>query len=191
MFLGMFMQGMQWRHFFGAFFWAFFLFGCTATKVATQAEDQDVLEDNSQGYLLIGVVNNYSLDGVLIWGEIDLKLTPNDLSAGENYFLVPVPAGNYRIGQINYSSYVRIKLDDAYWSFSVKPSTINYVGHLNVKRSAYYFFADDIELKNQAVDALEYMETYYPTILSDRALIYGGPGNDFFYSFVAGLGADE
>lgn len=185
------MQGMLWRHFCGVLFIALFLSGCAATKVATQAEDQDVLEDNSQGYLLIGVVNNYSLDGVLIWGEKDLKLTPDDLSAGENYFLVPVPAGNYRIGQINYSYYLRTKLDEEYWSFTIKPGTINYVGHLNVKRPAYYFFANDIELKNQAVDALEYMENYYPTILSGRALIYGGPGKDSFYSFVAELEGEE
>lgn len=167
------------------------LSGCGATKVSAQKQDTDKLTSNTQGYLLIGLVNNYSLDALYIWGEKDLKLTQNDLSAGENYILIPVPAGNYRLGQINYNYYIRTKLDDDLWHFTVKPGHINYVGHLTVNRPFFWFFANDVELKNQAVGAQIYLEEYFPKLLGERSLIYAGPGQDRFFEYLTQLEAES
>lgn len=167
------------------------LTGCGATKVSAQKQDQDQLATNEQGYLLIGLVNNYSLDALYIWGETDLKLTRKDLSAGENYLLIPVPAGQYSIGQIDYNGFIRTKLKDDIWQFTIKPGHINYIGHLTVNRPVFWFLANDIELKNQAVGALKYMDTYFPKLLQERSLIYAGPGQDSFYEYIEQLEASD
>lgn len=168
---------------------ALLLSGCGATKVSAQKQDQDKLTSNEEGYLLIGLVNNYSLDALYIWGEKDLKLTQQDLSAGENYILIPVPAGDYRLGQINYNYYIRTKLEDDVWQFTIKPGHINYIGHLTVNRPFFWFFANDVELKNQAVGAQLYLEEYFPKLITERPLIYAGPGQDKFYQYIAELEA--
>lgn len=167
------------------------LSGCGATKVSAQKQDDDRLATNQEGYLLIGLVNNYSLDALYIWGEKDLKLTREDLSAGENYILIPVPAGSYRLGQINYNFYFRTKLEDDIWQFSITPGQINYIGHLTVNRPSFWFFANDVELKNQAAGAQLYMEEYFPGLLSERSLVYAGPGEDKFYEFIEQLEATD
>lgn len=165
----------------------FWLSGCGATKVSAQKQDQDKLNSIDQGYLLIGLVNDYSLDALYIWGEKDFKLTRQDLSAGENYILIPVPAGEYRLGQINYNYYFRTKLDEDAWRFTIKPGSINYIGHLTVNQPFFWFFANDIELKNQAVGAQLYLEAYFPNLIKERNIVYAGPGQDQFYEYVAQL----
>lgn len=167
------------------------LSGCGATKVSAQKQDQDKLNSNTQGYLLIGLVNDYSLDALFIWGEKDLKLTRQDLSAGENYILIPVPAGEYRLGQINYNYYFRTKLDEDAWRFTIKPGQINYIGHLTVEQPFFWFFANNIELKNQAAGAQRYLEAYFPNLITERNIVYAGPGQDRFFEYIDQLEAEN
>ncbi len=181
------MQGRCFKWFVVIFALSTLVAGCGSTKISAQKQDDDRLTTNQDGYLLIGLVNNYSLDALYIWGDTDLQLTEEDLSAGENYILVPIPSGNYQLGQINYNYYFRTKLDDDIWRFTIAPGQINYIGHLTVNRPNYWFFSNNIELKNRAASARLFMEKYFPSVLSERKLTYAGPGEDKFFDFIAQL----
>ena len=163
------------------------LAGCVATSVSSQKQDTDKLVETNQGYLLIGLVNDYDIQALYVWGEENLKLTREDLSAGENYILLPVKAGEYYFGRIDYNYYYRTSLNEDDWRFEVKPGRINYVGHLTVEQPFYYFFANHIELKNRAATAQLFMEKYFPGLLTSREMFYAGPGQDRFYSLIAAL----
>jgi hypothetical protein len=163
------------------------LSGCVATSVSSQKQDADKLADTNQGYLLIGLVNDYDLQALYVWGEENFKLTHADLSAGENYILLPVKAGEYHFGRIDYNYYYRTKLNEDEWRFEVKPGRINYVGHLTVEQPFYFFFANHIELENRAANAQMFMEAHFPGLLTSREMFYAGPGQDRFYDLIAEL----
>lgn len=160
----------------------FLLSGCSTT-VDTIKKDIDKIEPSNKddkGYLLLGLNSNRNLKSLYIDGPKDIEVTQKDLQIYDDYIFLDLPEGEYRISKIRFSRYVRSDIDEeSYWSFSVKANEINYVGDLNIKS---FFFSSNytIELINNSSLALEFLEQSYPTILSKRAITFGGPGKDLF-----------
>ncbi len=161
---------------------AAFLVSC-AQKVSSIKNDVDVPLDENMGYLLIGVETNLTLSRISISGEKYLKLSSEDLRRGSQFILVDVPAGEYSIDKIQLFGNFRTKLENGYWNFSVSPSVISYVGHLNVKTLSLWPLVTQVELQNRSSEALEFLEDSFPNILSNRTIVYQGPGTDPFLQF--------
>lgn len=161
------------------------LIGSCVQKVTTLKSDIDLQLDENTGYLLIGVETNLTLKSISISGEKNLKLSGDDIRKGSQYILVDVPAGDYSIDQIQLGGWFRTKLDNGLWDFTVSPGVISYVGHLNVETVSIWPLRTQIELENRSSAALQFLEQSFPNILSNRSLVYHGPGTDPFMKFVA------
>lgn len=153
-------------------------------KVTTLKKDIDLQLDENMGYLLIGIETNLTLKQISISGEQLLKLSGDDIRRGSQYILVDVSAGDYSIDKIRLSGWFRTRLDSGLWDFTVSPGVISYVGHLNVETLSLWPLISQIELENRSSEALEFLEKSFPTILSNRSLVYQGPGTDPFLNFV-------
>ncbi|WP_416305765.1 hypothetical protein [Neptunicella sp. SCSIO 80796] len=166
------------------------LLSACATKVSSISKDAIRKLDAEEGYLLIAIDTDVDLKEIEIWGRKNIALTSNDLQAGSNYILIPLPAGDYSIHNIRLNRiYKFADFEPDLWSFKVKKNVISYVGHLNMetfyrKWSVY----SRIQLLNKSSVALEYLEQHFSTILSARDVQYSGPGHDDFFAVV---GADK
>lgn len=162
--------------------WALCLLGCAST-VSNLESDSDVLAQN-QGYLLIAIDTSVDLYEIWFTGEKTIKFTTDDLTAGSNYILAPLPAGTYKLDRIKTYKIMKLSgFDEEYWSFDVSPGVISYVGHLTVdRRNWWYSYA--VQMLNKSSLALEYLEENYQNILHSRNVEYWGPGEDSFFDFV-------
>ena len=164
-----------------------FLFsGCSSIPIKTLKQDQDVLNNaEKQGYIVLGVNSDFSISSIVIEGESDFVIDSSIPSEGRSYFIAPVPKGKYKISRISLSRirYFDLDFEEFSFSFSIEPNKINYVGELSLRNASgdYAYF----ELVNRSSLALEFLELKYPTILSNKSLIYKGPGKDSFFELVS------
>lgn len=168
----------------------YFLFSCNAT-VSTLKQDAEVItaDDTQKGYLLLGVETNYNLKNIDIDGPQDIRLTHVDLKSGSNFILIPLTSGYYTIDRIAVSNFAKFGFEQSdNWRFEIKPQTISYVGHLEFKNKGYYSSESTVVLMNRSTEALIYMEQAFPSILNNREIYYGGPGNDDLFEFLRTLG---
>ena len=177
-------------HYFFILLSILFLSACNTT-VSTLKTDADAISetDLTSGYLLIGVETNFNLKEINIDGPTDINLSHKDLRAGNNFILVPLPAGTFEVTGINMTHYSHFEMrEEDDWSFEIKPQTISYVGHLEFDWRGFNRSYAHIELVNRSTEALEFMQKDFPNILSSRMLYYGGPGEDSFFDFLETLG---
>lgn len=168
-----------------------FLTGCTNTvKSIDKGSENTINLSKEQGYLLIGVDTEYNLKKISIDGPDYIRLSHHDLRAGSNYILIPLESGEYNIEEITYNSYWKSKpIDESEWVFTIKPQTISYVGHLQVEKELFYGRVVDIELVNRSTEAIDFMTLNFPSILHERELFYGGPGEDNYFQYIKEIGA--
>lgn len=168
---------------------SFLLLACSCTsKITTLENDRDTLANQDDAYIFMAVETNFPLDKLQVSGAKNFYLSEENLEYGSNYVLLPVPAGKYKITKINQSSYIYYSLKDRnqYWTFDIKPGTINYIGHLiNQTRG----WVATIEMENRSSIGLEYLEENFPEILAERGIVYSGPGEDEFLATFANRGA--
>ncbi len=151
-------------------------------QVVSIKTDEDLPLTEKEGYLLLAVETDRKLNHIQIGGKKTIRLTNEDLRKGSNYILTNIPAGEYRIKKIEFSSYFGYRMGKGYWSFEVKPGVISYVGHLTIDFSN--FGRGFFELVNQSSLALEFLEGKFPNILKNRRVEYWGPGEDRFFDEV-------
>jgi hypothetical protein len=163
----------------------FLVAGC-ATKVTSITQDKDKIVTLDKGYLLLGVQTNLDLKSIHIKGQEDIELSSSDIKQGSNYLLLDLKVGEYRIDQVKLDNYWRRELSDKeYWKFEVSAGKINYVGHLELVTWGNWYPTTKAELVNRSSEALEFLESKFSNILNNRSLIYGGPGQDYFFDFLA------
>lgn len=161
---------------------------CTST-VETITVDQDTISNRGDGYLLIGIETNRNLRSIELGGSNSVKLSHQNLRAGSNFILIDLPAGDYIVEKIDLNRWYRLFInDEENWTFTIKPQTISYVGHLEIANSGFFRPSSEIELVNRSTEAVEFMEDFFPSILESRVLYYGGPGNDIFFDVINGGG---
>ncbi|WP_199608843.1 hypothetical protein [Flocculibacter collagenilyticus] len=162
-----------------------FALSACATKVTSLNSDADKALTEDMGFLLIGVQTNQDLKSILISGPQNIELSSQDIKKGTNYILIDLEVGQYTIDKLQLDNYWRLFLDDEeHWQFSVKSGQINYVGHLEVVKHGFWNPITAVELVNRSSESLEFLESSFPTILANRELIYGGPGQDRFFNFL-------
>ena len=170
---------------------AFLLLSACRSTVTTMKVDTDKIQTVafSMGYLLMGVDTNSDLKHIDINGPDPIRLTHADLKKGTSYILIPIAAGEYSLSNVQFNNYYnsRMKNDDV-WQFEIKPATVSYVGHLEVKTKGYFVFYSSTELVNRSTEALDFMQEDFPLILNNRSMYYGGPGEDTYFQFIDGLG---
>ena len=169
----------------------FFLYGC-ATQVSTLKSGEHKTLKSGKGFILLGVETNANLNSIYISGPQSIKLTHSDIKEGTNFLFVDLKAGKYKIDRvaIGKNRNLRLKQDDISWDLQIESGKISYVGHFEWKThsySRYYSFWSAsyfVELVNRSSEALEFLEKEHPLMLSQNSLVYGGPGKDYFYSFL-------
>ena len=166
------------------------LSACRSTVTTMKADtDQIRTVDPSMGYLLMGVETNSDLKHIDINGPTPIRLTHTDLKEGTSYILIPLAAGEYSLSNVQFNSYYNSRMKNRdIWQFEIKQSTVSYVGHLEVKTRGFFVFYSSIELVNRSTEALDFMHEDFPSILNNRVMYYGGPGEDTYFQFVNGLG---
>ncbi|MEP4889032.1 MAG: hypothetical protein ABJV04_03320 [Aliiglaciecola sp.] len=163
-----------------------FLTSCV-NKVSSIKQDIDLKLEADMGYLLMGVDSNVSMKDVDIVGQSNIRLSSEDLRPGTQYILIDLQAGDYQFESIKLNSIFEVELVEGYWNFNVRPSGISYIGHLDVKADTFFlhqFTRTNVELTNRSSEALQFMETEFPNILSKRTMYYEGPGKDPFLRFM-------
>lgn len=165
---------------------------CT-TQVTSLKQDQDVVSEANQGYLLLGIQTNRSLKSIEISGAQRIELSSKDVKRGTNYLLVDLKAGQYTIDRLLLDRSISVNLEnEEYWQFEVVPGQISYVGHLElVTRGFSIFTSNRSELVNRSSEALEFLADNYPNIFSSRKITYSGPGDDSFFSYLNSLDEAE
>ena len=170
---------------------ALVLLASCATEVTSIKQDQHRILDSGKGYLLLGVETNRDLKTISISGPQNIKLSSANTKRGTNYLLVDLEAGIYTIDKVRLDNYWRFDLDDEeYWTFEVLPNQISYVGHLEIVQRGYWQRYTHAELVNRSSESLEFLEKKFPNVLSNRAIAYGGPGEDNFFEFLTVSGKE-
>ena len=157
-----------------------------ATQVTSIKQDQDRELGSDSGYVLLGIQTNRNLKGIFIKGPQNIKLSSADIKQGTNYLLVDPKTGVHTIKRVILDDHWFVDLDNEdYWTFDVKPNQISYVGHLEIVRRGFWGGYTRVELINRSSEALEFLEDKFPRVLRSHTLTYGGPGNDFFFQYLA------
>lgn len=154
-----------------------------STTVTSLKKDEDVHLLQDEGYLLMAVDTNISLDKLYISGEKNIVLTSQDLEAGTNYILINLPAGNYEFDKVKLSRYWRLNMSQDIWDFNIKPNNISYIGHLTVK-SFFWGSQFRLELENKASQAFKFIKEKFPNILASKELAYGRSESDRFFELL-------
>ncbi len=157
------------------------LFACSQQVTTVKTAHSAELAANN-GYLLLSVDSSVDLEQLNISGQKSFFLGAADLSKGNHYLLVDLPAGDYQIDSVKLSQWWRLQLKAGYWNFSVHPGQISYIGELQLKGQAP-------ELENRASMALQYLEKEHAKLLRSYQVRYSGPGDDHYFEFVAAKGA--
>jgi hypothetical protein len=173
--------------------WCLLFVSSCATTVSSIKNDALVVnETNSSsslnsGYLLIGVETNRDLKNIFISGMQTIKLSHEDLRFGTNYILINLAAGNYLVDSVALNSYQKLRLgDEENWHFKIKANTISYIGHLELQSRGFFSLLSRVELVNRSTEALEFMNSDFPTILAARKMYFGGPSDDYFFDYLNG-----
>ncbi|WDE00598.1 hypothetical protein [Thalassomonas actiniarum] len=157
-----------------------------ATRVTSLQNDQNLVLKQGKGYVLFGIQTNQNLKTINISGPQNIQLTSKDIKEGTNYLLVDIEAGTYTIDRLMLDNYWELVFDDEEsWQFDVSADEISYVGHLEVVRRGHWYPRINIELVNRSSEALEFLEENYSNILMTNSVVYGGPGQDRFFEFLA------
>lgn len=170
-------------------FVSFLTVSCAQT-VETVADDRLITtaaENLDQGYVLIGIDSNETLQSIYLTGPRSIRLSEEDLEYGSNYLLFAVPAGTYTFDEIRLNRFYEFELEDSdnIWSIDVYPNRISYVGDLHIKVNYGYLSAGlALELINRSSYALQFLERRFPLLLQSYELAYGGVGDDAFLEFV-------
>lgn len=168
------------------------LLSSCAKKVTSINKDQDNILAQNKGYLLLGIQTNLDLKSIGISGQENIKLSSRNIKEGTNYFLLDLEAGNYTIDEVKLNNYWRRELsDEELWQFEITSGKINYVGHLEVVTWGYRRPITKAELVNRSSEALEFLEGKFPNILTNKSIVYGGPGQDSFFEFLATQNKEE
>lgn len=157
------------------------LFACSQQVKTIKHAPNTALAVNN-GYLLLSVDSSVNLEQLNISGEKSFFLGAADLTKGNHYLLVDLPAGEYQIDSVKLSHWWRLELKPGYWNFSVHPGQISYIGELQLKGQAP-------ELENRASMALQYLEKEHAVLLRSYQVRYSGPGDDHYFEHVAAQGA--
>lgn len=161
------------------------LLSSCASTVATVKVDQTLQVSATDGYVLIGIDSNSSLDRIDIRGKKSIRLAQQDLRPGSNYLLFQLPAGDYYFSYVSLGYQRGFVLDDPdLWGIQVQPSRINYVGDLSFQTRGVFGNRAAIELFNRAASAYQFLSERFPQVLASHQLAYGGPGEDFFLPFM-------
>lgn len=166
------------------------LVNACATRVTSLKKGTLHQLTEDQGFVLLGIESNRNLKMVKISGPQNIELSSIDIKEGTNYLLVDLEAGIYTIDRVILDDYWMVKLDEDDWQFEVKPDGISYVGHLEVARGGFFDLMTSTELVNRTSQALEFLEKDYTKLLSSHTVVYGGPAEDHFLSFLAELKKD-
>lgn len=176
------------RHFLFALSCLLLVSSCATSVSSIKNDALSVNETNSnvsRGYLLIGVETNRDLKNIFISGMQTIKLSHEDLRFGTNYILIELAAGNYLIDSVALNNYQKLRLsDEENWRFEIKPDTVSYIGHLELQSRGFFSFVSRVELVNRSTEAIEFMESDFPTILSARKMYFGGPSDDHFFNYL-------
>lgn len=161
------------------------LSGCVQ-KMESIKEDVALELNADEGYLLIAVDTNLTLEKIVFSGRKRIALTSADLQAGSNFILLTIPAGDYQIEQVYFGRRLRLDdFEDDLWQFKVNKDSISYVGHLTLQSRSYFWrVRSNIELLNKSSLALEYMEENFANIVNSKTMVYAGPGEDSFFEVV-------
>lgn len=163
------------------------LLSACAAEVSSLQEDKDKPLQQNSGYLLLSIDTSYDVKAIHISGPKDIVITHKELKEGTNFVLTDLPEGTYTMEKVELDRYWQATFkDQELWQFDITKQSINYVGHLELSRT-YWFIGTNAELVNRSSEALEFMEQKYPSILGQRDLFYGGPGEDNFFSLLKSL----
>ncbi|WNC68944.1 hypothetical protein RI845_02030 [Thalassotalea nanhaiensis] len=157
-----------------------------ATKVESIDQESEVALQEKQGYLLLAVDTNRSLQEIILTGTKRIALSEKDLKSGSNYILVPLPVGQYEISKVTFNNYAYLKdFEDDIWAFTVEENKINYAGHLKMNSYVvWYYVASRMSLNNNSSIALEFMEDKFSNILLNHPMTYSGPGEENFFELI-------
>lgn len=143
------------------------LISCTTTRNTTTKDGDSLAPD--QGFLAMSitatdpVVLNYI--NRLNKGHFGIAITDNlSISKGLSYWVIPIPAGEYRwisLDVVDLSGQPTTGNLGANSHFSIKPNTINYIGHIQIDIvggvSRFRISAD-----NEESSMINYVEKNFP-----------------------------
>lgn len=177
----------------------FLLSGCLLTKVSSINEDTGNHLKEKEGYVLLTFDTNINLNSVTINGPKRIQVTSENLTSGRNYLLLTLPVGQYELQDIVLDNF-GTKLSDfpnSQWSFDIKESVVNYVGDIHIRDKSIfqslrylllitegYGYQLDTAIVNNSSMALEHLRHFYPNTMKTRDLVYSGPGEDDFLSWI-------
>lgn len=162
-----------------------FITSCAST--VNEVLDGNQVLPPKHGYVLLPVFSNTDIYQIRISGEKYFQLDENNLNSPRKYLLIQLPAGDYSYSEIRLNKYtIMSDFEDGIWDFTIKPGVINYVGHLLVHNNSPFWDAYQLSyvIQNNASIALEYLEKKYPKLIQSYSIVYSGPGEDDFFSFV-------
>lgn len=165
------------------------LLASCASTVDEIIVDNHVLKSNT-GLALIPIFSNLDIYQIRISGEKYFQFDANNIDFDKKYLLVELPAGEYSYSEIRLNKYTIIsEFEEGKWSFNVKPGVINYAGHFVIHNSSEMWGVYQLSfmIHNNASMALEYLEDHYPHLLKTYSIVYSGPGEDDFFSFIESL----
>ena len=170
-----------------------FLTGC-ASKVNIISSDLQVNLPSKMGYVLLPIYSNTSIFELRVSGSKYFKFDISDLRYKKNYLLIQLPEGKYSYSEIRLKKYTVINdFKSSLWDFTVKRGVINYVGDFNLTNHSktYNTYNLTYEIHNNSSVALEYLEKEYPQITQSHQVVYGGPGEDDFFSYVDSISINK
>ncbi|WP_185976719.1 hypothetical protein [Catenovulum sediminis] len=141
---------------------------------------------SKQGYLLLKIESASWLEKVQITGPERLAYQPESPKVNvDEYFLLPVKAGVYRVSEIktgllsfNTEEVFADIENESVWQFTIESGQINYIGDLYVNTHIAGALKVKNELVNQSSQAYQYIRQYQADLLSRYPMRYAGPGND-------------
>ncbi|RVU32003.1 hypothetical protein EOE67_19295 [Rheinheimera riviphila] len=157
------------------------LFACSQQVSSIKSSTHDSVSVNG-GYLLLSVDSDVDLEELKVAGQKNFFLGAADLTAGNHYILIDLPAGHYQIESVKLNQRWQLHLKSGFWNFRVQHGQISYIGELQLKGRIP-------ELENRASMALQYLEQHHAALLNNYQVRYSGPGEDHYFEYVEGRGA--
>ena len=157
-----------------------------AANVTSVDDAQPTETRDDMGYLVLGIDERSRFRSILMHGEDTVRITADSLIEGSNFIVYPLEAGDYNFDSFYLSSSFKVRLDSENWQVKIEPNKLTYVGHINVSMLGLFSGAA-IQLNNRSSEALAFLSSNYPKLLSQFEVAYGGPGDDPYMSYVATL----
>ena len=148
------------------------------------AEDAIETLEKNEGYVVVPIIIrdeipwSIRLKGKKMFGG---SYTARDLSSGENFQVVKLPAGQYQWSRINLVSDFYFDLENHSFNLTVKPGVINYGGHLilNINRR---FGTAQYDYVNRSSLVIEQLTDKFYTLSQQYNLEFTGHSPDPFIS---------